>query len=151
MFKSANWSESDGFLMFRGRIHISKDRYLRYWIMEQHHNTSITGHTDCFKTLKIVSWSYWWLHMSRYISDYIKTCNLCNWIELQHWQTSRELHASETPEEQWDVVSIDLLLSYWTSMAVMWSWTSLIVWASKYNVAIRLSKIPLLSNHSKTT
>jgi hypothetical protein len=42
--KSAEWSESDGLLMFHGKIYVPKDRDLRRRIVEQHHNTHIAGH-----------------------------------------------------------------------------------------------------------
>jgi hypothetical protein len=32
--KSAEWSESDGLLMFRGKIYVPKDRDLRHRIIE---------------------------------------------------------------------------------------------------------------------
>jgi hypothetical protein len=35
--KSAEWSESDRLLMFRGKIYVPKDRELRYHIIKQHH------------------------------------------------------------------------------------------------------------------
>jgi hypothetical protein len=31
--KSAKWSESEGLLMFRGKIYVPKDRDMRCWIM----------------------------------------------------------------------------------------------------------------------
>jgi hypothetical protein len=40
--KSAEWSESDGLLMFHGKIYVPKDRDLRHHIIEQHHNMRIT-------------------------------------------------------------------------------------------------------------
>jgi hypothetical protein len=55
MVKSAEWSESDGLLMFHSKIYVPKDRELRHRIVEQHHNTHITGHADCFKTLELRS------------------------------------------------------------------------------------------------
>ena len=27
--------------------------------------------------LELVSQTYWWLQMSRYVGQYVKTCNLC--------------------------------------------------------------------------
>jgi hypothetical protein len=36
--KSAEWSESDGLLMFCGKIHVPNDRDLRHHIIKQHHN-----------------------------------------------------------------------------------------------------------------
>jgi hypothetical protein len=55
MVKSAELSESDGLLMFRGKIYVPKDRELRHRIIKQHHNMHITGHAGCFKTLELVS------------------------------------------------------------------------------------------------
>jgi hypothetical protein len=56
--KSAEWSESDGLLMFCGKIYVPKDRDLRRRIVEQHHDTRIAGHAGRFKTLELVSRNY---------------------------------------------------------------------------------------------
>jgi hypothetical protein len=81
--KSAEWSESDGLLMFRGKIYVPKDRDLRRRIVEQHHDTRIAGHAGRFKTLELVARNYWWPQMSHYIGIYVKHCDLCNWTKVQ--------------------------------------------------------------------
>jgi hypothetical protein len=96
--KSAEWSESEGLLIFRGKIYVPKDRELRRRIM-QHHDTHVAGHAGCFKTLEMVSRNYWWPQMSRYIGVYVKTCNLCNRTKLQHRRPSGELHPTGTPSD----------------------------------------------------
>jgi hypothetical protein len=58
--KSAEWSESNGLLMFHGKFYVPKDRKLRCHIVEQHHNTCIAGYAGHFKTLEFVSCNYWW-------------------------------------------------------------------------------------------
>jgi hypothetical protein len=73
-------------------------------------DTHITGHAGCFKTLKLIIHNYWWPQMSRYIRVYVKTCDLCNWTKLQHHQTYGELHPTETPADQWDIISIDFIV-----------------------------------------
>jgi hypothetical protein len=93
--KSTEWSKSDGLLMFRGKIYVPKDRDLRHCIIKQHHDTHITGHAGCFKTLKLVSCNYWWPQMSCYIGVYVNTCDMCNWTKVQ---PIGELHPSETPD-----------------------------------------------------
>jgi hypothetical protein len=81
--KSTEWSESDGLLMFHGKIYVPNDRDLRHRIVEQHHNTRIAGHAGRFKTLELVSRNYWWPQMSHYIGIYVKHCDLCNRTKVQ--------------------------------------------------------------------
>jgi hypothetical protein len=108
--KSAEWSESDGLLMFRGKIYVPNDRDLRRCIIKQHHDTCIAGHAGHFKTLELVTHNYWWPQMSRYIGIYVKTCDLCNRMKLQHRQPLSELHPSETLAEPWDTISVDFIV-----------------------------------------
>jgi hypothetical protein len=108
--KSAEWSESDGLLMFRGKICVPKDRDLRHRIIKQHHNTCIAGHAGCFKTLEPMSRNYWWPQMSHYIGIYVKHCDLCNRTKVQCRRPIGELHPSETPEAPWDTISVDFIV-----------------------------------------
>jgi hypothetical protein len=108
--KSAEWSESDGLLIFHGKIYVPNDRDLRRCIIKQHHDTHIDRHSGHFKTLKLVSCNYWWPQMSRYISIYIKHCDLCNRTKVQLRQPIGELHPSETPEAPWDTISVDFIV-----------------------------------------
>jgi hypothetical protein len=108
--KSAEWSESDGLLMFHGKIYVPNDRDLRRHIIEQHHDMCIAGHTGRFKTLELVARNYWWPQMSRYIGIYIKTCDLCNRTKLQHRRPFGKLHPSETLAAPWDTISVDFMV-----------------------------------------
>jgi hypothetical protein len=108
--KSVEWSESDGLLMFHGKIYVPKDRELRCHIVEQHHDTCIAGHAGRFKTLERISHNYWWPQMSCDIGIYVKTCDLCNRTKVQHQRPIGEFHPSETPEAPWDVISVDFIV-----------------------------------------
>jgi transposase InsO family protein len=48
--------------------------------------------------------------MSRYISIYIKHCDLCNQTKVQHRRPFGELHPSETPGAPWEVISVNFIV-----------------------------------------
>jgi hypothetical protein len=48
--------------------------------------------------------------MSHYIGIYIKTCDLCNQMKVQHRRPIGMLHPTETPEAPWDVISVDFIV-----------------------------------------
>jgi len=75
--RSAEWSEDNGVLRFRGKIYVSWNADLRRQVVSLCHDTKVAGHPGCWKTLELVSRDYWWFQMSRYIGQYIGTCDLC--------------------------------------------------------------------------
>ena len=77
MVCSMEWSEDEGVLWFRGKIYVSQNTDLQRRVVSLCHNTKVTGHLRCWKTLELVSRNYWWPQMSRYIGQYVSTCDFC--------------------------------------------------------------------------
>jgi len=74
--QSAEWSERDGLLYYCGCIYVPDTSDLRRRIVSLCHDTKVAGHPGCFKTLELVSQSYWWPNMSRYVGMYVSHCHL---------------------------------------------------------------------------
>ena len=108
--RSAEWRESQDLLYFRDRIYVPKNVDLQRRIVEQHHDMCIAGHAGRWKTLELVSRNYWWPQMSRYISKYCKTCNLCLCTKAQHQLPISELKPLSISEGRWDAVSVDFIV-----------------------------------------
>jgi hypothetical protein len=53
--RSAEWSEVNNLLLFRGKIYVPKDRDLHRRIVEQHHDSQVAGHPGRWKMLELVS------------------------------------------------------------------------------------------------
>jgi len=103
------WRQVDGLWYFHDKIYIQNILNLQWRIAEQHHNLKITGHAGCRKTLKLISWNYWWPHMLWFIGEYCKACDLCLWTKAQHCKPIGELHPLLIPENCWDTVSINFI------------------------------------------
>jgi hypothetical protein len=106
---SSEWMNDNGLWHFRDRIYVPMIPELRRKIVEQHHNSWIAGHAGRWKTLELVSRSYWWPNMSRYIGQYCKACDMCLHTKAQRHKPFGKLHPLPIPEAQWDIVRVDFI------------------------------------------
>jgi len=56
--RSAEWSEDEGLLWFRGKIYVPWNLDLRRQVVLLCHDTKVAGHPGCWKTLELVSRNY---------------------------------------------------------------------------------------------
>jgi len=75
--RSVEWSEDDRVLRFRGKIYVPWNSDLQRRIVSLCHDMKVAGHPGRWKMLELVSRNYWWPQMSRYIGQYVGTCDLC--------------------------------------------------------------------------
>jgi len=108
--RSAEWSEKEGVLQFRGKIYVPRSSDLRRRVVSLCHDTKVTGHPGCWKMLELVSRNYWWPQMSRYIGQYVGTCALCLRTKPIRQALVGELHSLWIPDSRWDTLSVDFVV-----------------------------------------
>jgi len=74
------------------------------------HDTKVARHPGHWKTLELVSRDYWWPQMSRYIGQYISTCDLCLRMKPMRQALVDELHPLQIPDSRWDTLSMDFIV-----------------------------------------
>jgi len=104
------WSEDDGVLRFRGKIYVPWNSDLRRQIISLCHDTKVAGHPRCWKTLELVFRNYWWPQMSRYIGQYVSTCDLCLRTKPIRQAPVSELHPLRIPDSRWNTLSVDFVV-----------------------------------------
>ena len=107
--RSAEWSESEGLLYYRGRIYVPPTSDLRRRIVSLCHDTRIAGHAGRFKTLELVSRNYWWPNVSRFVGQYVSHCDMCLRTKVQQCLPTGELQPLPIPEARWDTISVDFI------------------------------------------
>jgi len=107
---STEWSEEEGLLRFRGKIYVSRNTDLRRRVVSLCHDTKVAGHPGRWKTLELVSRDYWWPQMSRYVGQYVSTCDLCLRTKLTRQAPVGELHPLRIPDSRWDTLSVDFVV-----------------------------------------
>ncbi|KAF9794713.1 hypothetical protein IEO21_11166 [Rhodonia placenta] len=94
------WNAEQGLLLFRGMVYIPKNAELRRYIVKIHHDSPIADHGSRAKTLELVSRNYWWPGMSKFVNEYVSTCDVCNRTKCRDlrssdWGKPKKLGASD--------------------------------------------------------
>jgi len=98
MVRSTKWLEEEGLLWFRGKIYVPQNVDLRRRVVSLCHDTKVAGHPGRWKMLELVSWDYWWPQISRYIRQYVSTCDLCLRTKPTRQALVGELHPLQIPD-----------------------------------------------------
>jgi len=107
---SLEWSNVDGLLWFQGKIYVPQSLDLCRQIIALCYDTQIAGHPGRWKTLELVFRNYWWSQMSRYIGQYVSTCNLCLWTKPWRHSPVGELQPLSVLDAWWDTLSVDFVV-----------------------------------------
>jgi len=106
----SEWSNIDGLLQFQGKIYVPRSPDLCRQIVTLCHDTQIAGYPGRWKTLELVSQNYWWPQMSRYIGQYVSTCNLYLWTKPWQHSPVGELQPLSIPDARWDTLSVEIVV-----------------------------------------
>ena len=104
-----DWNTEQGLLLYRGRVYVPKDDALRAEIVRIHHDLPPAGHPGQAKTVELVTRNYWWPGMTKFIKDYVETCDTCRRGKASHAKPHGPLQPNEIPDGPGQVVTCDFI------------------------------------------
>ena len=109
--KTANiWGvDPSGVLRRNGKVWIPEDAVLRANILMKNHDDPIGGHYGVDKTIALLKVKYWWPHVRRDVSEYIKRCAACQLNKIRRHKPWGLLVPLPAPETAWRHYSLDFV------------------------------------------
>jgi len=108
--RASEWKEEGDLLYFRGKIYVPNLPELRRDLVNRFHDSKVAGHPGRWKTLELLSRHFWWPGISRYVGQYVKSCDLCIRTKIRRTLPVGELHPLPVPEQRWDTISVDFIV-----------------------------------------
>ena len=102
----------DGLLYFQvqpgeePRVVVPNDDDLKYKIVYEVHDTPVAGHLGREKTYSLLSASFYWPRMYKWVSHYVRTCDVCQRVKPSP-STQAPLASLPVPSDCWRSVSLD--------------------------------------------
>jgi len=109
VFKKGWKTDDEGLLRFQQRIWIPHCAALRQEIIKRNHDDVTAGHYGNTRTCEILKRKYWWQNMTSDVSEYIKTCDVCQRTKVRRHKPYGEMQALPAPTKAWRDFSMDFV------------------------------------------
>lgn len=130
-----DWNTEQGLLLYRGRVYVPKNNDIRRDLVKIHHNSIAVGHPGRWKTLEILSRNYWWPGMTKFVHEYVDTCDTCNRTKTFPAKPQGPLKPNEVPEGPWQIVACDFI----TQLPPSKKYTAIMVTIDRFGKRVHLS------------
>jgi hypothetical protein len=88
---------------------VPDDPELKRMILEECHDSPMAGHFGFAKTLDLVSRTFYWPSMRKYIKDYVGGCDICQRSKSSNHKPYGLLQPLPIPERPWSSISVDFI------------------------------------------
>ncbi|KAI0993448.1 hypothetical protein K3495_g14736, partial [Podosphaera aphanis] len=102
-------AEINGKLTYRGKLYVPDYDPLKLRILKLHHDDPASGHPGREKTFELVSREYFWPHMRKYVTQYVRNCHTCQRSKPSNHAKFGVLRPLPIAEQPWQEVSMDFV------------------------------------------
>lgn len=130
-----DWHAEQGLILYQGRVYVPKDAELCRDLVQIHHDSPAAGHPGRYKTLELLSRNYWWPGMTKFVNEYVDTCEICKCTKIFPAQPQGPLQPNETPEGPWQIVTSDLIVD----LPISDGFDSILVTSDRFSKQVHLT------------
>lgn len=106
----AECSESpEGLLLYRNAVYVPNSDKLKLRLLQEHHDSPSAGHPGRAKTLELLTRTYYWPTMRKYVDQYVQNCHLCRQSKATRSSPQGVLRPLPIPTEPWTDLSMDFV------------------------------------------
>ena len=96
-----------GLLLFDERLVVPDTENLRTLLIREAHDQISTAHPSAAKTLRLISQSYFWRGISKYVTQYCRNCHTCRRSSVPRGRKPGFLHPLGVPTRPWEHGTMD--------------------------------------------
>lgn len=108
-------SDDNTLLLRNGRIYVPDYGRLRLDIMQAYHDHKLRGHPGIRKTKQLIMRDYFWPHLTRDVTNYVRTCHECKRAKGRRHKPYGYLKPLPIGERPWSSISMDHIVGLPTS------------------------------------
>ena len=98
-----------GQLLVKGKVFVPDYENLRLRITEAHHDHHLAGHPGARRTTRKIQTQYWWPGLARYVSEYVRSCDVCARTKARRHKPYGPLRFLPIAERPWSSLSMDFI------------------------------------------
>lgn len=99
----------NGVLRHKGRICVP--RKFQSLILREVHDLPLAGHPGISRTYKELKRNYWWAGMKETVTEYVRSCDICQRTKSNKQRPMGLLHPLPTPSRNFQHISMDFITS----------------------------------------
>ncbi|MBW0499139.1 hypothetical protein O181_038854 [Austropuccinia psidii MF-1] len=127
-------------LLFKDWVVNPNDPTIQLRILQKCHDSPLAGHPGQEKTFKLVKWDFHWSGMTKFIKDYVSSCQQCSRNKNIHHKNFGFLKPLPIPNGPWICLSMDFI----TQLPLPNSFDSLLVIVDRFSKIVVF--IPTMSS-----
>ncbi|QRW26435.1 Retrotransposable element Tf2 protein [Rhizoctonia solani] len=108
--KVLEWELKEGLLWYQGKIFVPKDNTIRNLILESRHDALAAGHPGQARTLELISRSYYWPLLKKFVNSYVSHCKTCIRSKPTNQLPVGLLKPLQIPERPWEDIAYDMIV-----------------------------------------